>query len=114
MQLLYHRAMQLSTATQDFLEHLEIEKNRSKKTIVAYKHYLERLLMWLGKDVELESLTLEQVRKYRLFLNNFLDEYGEPLSLKTQTYHIIALRSLLRYATKRDIVCLSADKIELP
>jgi site-specific recombinase XerD len=36
------------------------------------------------------------------------------LGLKTQTYHIIALRSLLRYLTKRDIQCLAPDRLELP
>src|SRR5690606_33289841 len=32
----------------------------------------------------------------------------------TQTYHVITLRSLFRYAVKRNVPCLSPDQIELP
>jgi site-specific recombinase XerD len=106
--------MKLATCIDEFLEHLEIEKNRSKRTIIAYHHYLDRLLQWVGPTTEIESLSAEKVRKFRLFLNQFTDEYGELLTLKTQSYHVIALRSLLRYAVKRDIACISPDKIELP
>ncbi|MEI6478254.1 MAG: tyrosine-type recombinase/integrase [bacterium] len=106
--------MKISTATSDYLEYLQVERNRSPKTIVAYRHYLERLMGWLGKDIEIEQLSAQQVRKYRLYLAQFEDEYGEPLTLRTQTYHVIALRSLLRYCIKRDLACLSPDKIELP
>lgn len=111
---LYHGAMLLSTCIEDFLEHLAVEKNRSPRTLVAYRHYLERLLGWAGEKTALADLSAEKVRKFRLYLSQFLDEYGEPLTLKTQTYHIIALRSLLRYAARRDLPCLPPDKIELP
>ena len=106
--------MKMATLIDDFLEHLSVEKNRSPRTIVAYRHYLERLAGWFGSEKDIAELSGEKVRKYRLFLHNFQDEYGENLILKTQAYHIIALRSLLRYASKRDIQCLSPDKIELP
>lgn len=106
--------MKTSKCIEDFLEHLQIEKNRSPKTIIAYQHYLTRFLDWLGKDLEIEEISAEKVRKFRLFLAQLKDKNAEELSLKTQTYHLIALRSLLRYATKRDIPCLSPDKIELP
>lgn len=107
--------MKLSTCANDFLEHLEIEKNRSPKTIVAYRHYLDRFQSWVNRnDFQMEDITAEQIRKYRLYLNRFLDEHNDPLTLKTQSYHVIALRSLLRYAVRRDIACLSPDKIELP
>jgi site-specific recombinase XerD len=91
-----------------------VERNRSPKTIVAYRHYLDRLASWLGKDIDIEELDAQKVRKYRLFLSNFTDEYGEPLLLRTQTYHIIAIRSLLKYCLKRDLNVLAPDKIELP
>ena len=32
----------------DFLEYLEIERNRSQKTIENYHHYLNRFLDWSG------------------------------------------------------------------
>jgi len=106
--------MKLATCIDDFLEHLEVEKNRSKRTIIAYRHYLRRLLEWFGVEKNIEDLSFDKVRKFRLYLNQLTDEMGEPLTLKTQSYHIIALRSLLKYAIKRDIPCLAPDKLELP
>lgn len=106
--------MQLSRCIDDYLEYLAVEKNRSPKTILAYRHYLERLAGWVRKDIDVADLTADRVRKYRLYLHDFLDDYGNPLTLKTQGYHLIALRSMLRYCAKRDIACLAPEKIELP
>ena len=106
--------MQVSTAIDEFLEYLAVEKNRSPKTITVYRHYLDRFSAWLKKDIPLDTLTAEQVRRFRLFLHNFLDERNNPLSLQTQSYHIVALRSLLRYARRRGVACLAPDQIELP
>jgi len=106
--------MQLTQAISDFLEYLTVEKNRSPKTIVAYQHHLERFSEWLKKDLSLEAITADHIRKYRVWLHQFIDEWGDPLTLKTQTYHIITLRSLFRYGIKRGLQCLSPDQIELP
>lgn len=111
---MYHRDMKLSQAISDFLEYLTVEKNRSPKTLVAYRHHLDRFQGWLKKDLELESLTSDHIRKYRVWLHQLTDEMGEPLSLKTQTYQVITLRSLFRYGIKRGFECLSPDQIELP
>lgn len=92
-----------------FLEYLEIEKNRSPRTISNYEYYLKRFFSWLGK----KDLTAENVRKYRLWLNRQTDQAGEPLAVSTQNYHLIALRSFLKYLAKQDIETLAAEKIEL-
>ncbi|MDP2630060.1 MAG: tyrosine-type recombinase/integrase, partial [Candidatus Uhrbacteria bacterium] len=54
------------------------------------------------------------VRKYRLYLNRDI-EGRDDISLKksTQNYHLIALRSFLKYLQKCDVKCLSPQKIEL-
>jgi site-specific recombinase XerD len=96
----------------DFLEYLEIEKNRSQKTIENYHHYLKRFLSW-AKISEAEELTPELVRKYRLYLNRLTDSKGDQLKKITQNYHMIALRSFLKYLAKRDIKTMSAEKIEI-
>ena len=96
----------------EFLEHLEIERNRSQKTIRNYSFYISRFIDWVG-DKKPESLTAEDVRKYRLHLNRFIDNFGEELKKKTQNYHLIALRSFLKYLAKRDVKTLSPEKIEL-
>jgi site-specific recombinase XerD len=106
--------MKLSTCIIDYLESLVVEKNRSQRTIEAYQHYLRRFQDWFKGDPEIETISNAQIRKYRLYLHNFLDDHNDPLDVKTQTYHIIALRGLLRWCIKNDIECLSPDKIELP
>ncbi|PKL72695.1 hypothetical protein CVV26_00295 [Candidatus Kuenenbacteria bacterium HGW-Kuenenbacteria-1] len=96
----------------NFLEYLEIEKNRSPKTIRNYKFYLERFLNW-AKEPKPEEINLEMIRQYRLWLNRFQNLRAEGLKKDTQNYHLIALRSFLKYLSKRDIQSLSSEKIEL-
>jgi site-specific recombinase XerD len=96
----------------DFLEYLEIEQNRSQKTIENYHHYLTRLIDYAG-DIEVKDITPELIRKWRLWLNRLGTNTSDELQKTTQNYHLIALRSFLKYCAKRDIPALAADKIEL-
>jgi site-specific recombinase XerD/intein/homing endonuclease len=96
----------------DFLEHLEIEQNRSQKTIENYDHYLTRLEDFAG-EINVSDIDAELIRKWRLWLNRLATSSGDELSRTTQNYHLIALRSFLKYCAKRDIPSLSPDKIEL-
>lgn len=96
----------------EFLEHLEIEKNRSAKTRQNYSFYLRRFGEYWG-DKNPEQITAEAVRRYRLWLNRLIDVHGEPLKKNTQNYHLIALRSFLKYLAKRDVKTLAPEKIEL-
>lgn len=106
--------MFISEALTDFLEHLEVESGRSQKTIINYQLYLERFIDFAG-DIHVDKITSELIRQYRLWLNRYKnDNAGESLSLITQNYHLIALRGLLTYLSRRDIKSLAADKIILP
>ena len=96
----------------NYLEYLEIEKNRSKKTIENYDRYLKRFINW-SKVEKPDKINLETVRKYRIFLNRFQNKKKETLKKNTQNYHLIALRSFLKYLAKQDIKTLAAEKIEL-
>jgi site-specific recombinase XerD len=96
----------------DFLDYLEIEKNRSKKTRENYEFYLRRFLDW-AKISKPEQITAPKVRQFRLWLNRLEDRLKKPLSKSTQNYHLIALRAWLKYLAKRDIKTMPADKIEL-
>ncbi len=96
----------------EFLEYLEIEKNRSQKTIENYDHYLSRFFEFAGVSTP-EKLTEDSIRKFRIHLNRFTDEEGNTLKKVTQNYHIIALRSFLKYLAKRDIHTVAAEKVEL-
>lgn len=105
--------MYLSELVADFIEYIEVERGRAKRTAENYSLYLERLIEFIG-DIKVDKLTSEKIRKYRLWLNRYTDPQGRELSPLTQNYHLIALRSFLKYCAKRDVKTLSADKIELP
>lgn len=104
----------------DFLEHIEVERGRSKRTVENYRLYLERFvelaLEITGKDTLAPSdITREVVRKYRLRLNRFKSEEGsDDLKTITQAYHLIALRGFLKYLARREIKSLDPSLIDLP
>jgi site-specific recombinase XerD len=104
--------MLFAKAKTDFLEYLEIEQNRSQKTIANYDHYLTRLIDFAG-DIKVSDIDAEMIRKWRLWLNRLGTNTSDELGKATQNYHLIALRSFLKFCAKRDIPALTADKIEL-
>lgn len=112
--------MDIYQLVEEFLEHLEIEAGRSKKTIDNYRLYLERFLMLaqeiLGKDeLKPTDITKELLRKYRLKLNRYGSEMGsDDLKTITQAYYLIALRGFLRYLAKREIKSLDPSLVDLP
>ncbi|MDB5175934.1 MAG: hypothetical protein JWM81_792 [Candidatus Saccharibacteria bacterium] len=104
--------MLFAKAKTDFLEYLEIEQNRSQRTIANYDHYLTRLLDFAG-DIEIHEIDAELIRKWRLWLNRLGTNTSDELGKTTQNYHLIAVRSFLKFCAKRDITAMTADKIEL-
>lgn len=96
----------------EFLEYLEIEKNRSPKTIENYHHYLTRFLNFAQIDRP-SALTEEVIRKFRLHLNRLTGLRGRGMKKVTQNYHVIAIRAFLKYLSKREIRAVSPEKIEL-
>ncbi|MDP3954390.1 MAG: tyrosine-type recombinase/integrase [bacterium] len=104
--------MGITDLKNEFLEHLEIEKNRSRKTVENYGHYLNRFIATTGIKNPSE-IDMDSVRKFRLQLNRMIDTHGKPLKKITQNYHIIALRAFLKYLAKRDVKTLPAEKVEL-
>lgn len=105
----------------DFIEHVEIEKGRSKKTAENYYRYLQRFLEITGEitekyeELKAEDITEEVYRKYRIQLNRIINEKnGEGLQAITQMYHLVALRGFLKYLAKRGINSLDPSLVELP
>lgn len=125
--------MTLQQHIQKFLEYTEVAQNKSKKTLENYNHYLKRFLQFLAKtqgtkssgtagntndnksaNIDPQDITLQTIQNYRLYLNRYTDEHSQAtLGIKTQNYHIIALRAFLKYLTKNDIKTLAPEKIEL-
>ncbi len=119
--------MDLETLKRRFLEYLEIEKGRSLKTVRNYDHYLTRFLKETGVKKPAD-ITDETVRSFRLWLNRLPAKVSqlakakarsgnaanvETLKKNTQNYHLIALRTFLKYMARNDIKTLVPDRIEL-
>src|SRR3990170_4405642 len=104
--------MSYEEAVSRFLEYLEIEQNRSAKTIQNYSHYLTRLSDF-ADDIKVSDIDNELLRRWRLWLIRLGTNTSDELSKTTQNYHLIALRSFLRFCAKRELPALAPDKIEL-
>lgn len=104
-------ATKINELLTQFLEYLEIEKNRSQLTVRNYDFYLKRFFEF-AKIAKPADIVLEKVRQFRLYLNRLVVK-GKSLKKSTQNYHIIALRSFLKFLAKRDIKTLAPEKLEL-
>ena len=91
----------------DYLDYLEIERNRSVKTSENYARHIRAFLQHSGARVP-GDITEDAVRAFRR------DLARKELTKATQSYYVIALRTFLKYLIRRDFVTLSPDKLELP
>lgn len=90
-----------------YLEYLEIEKNRSRKTKENYERSL-RAFFADQKIEKLSDITTERIRRFRIALS------GKDLKKNTQAYYVIAIRNFLKYLVKQGYDALPPDRIELP
>jgi site-specific recombinase XerD len=107
----------LEQLKREFLEHVEIEKGNSLKTVNNYDHYITRFFEF-AKISEPKEITDDKIREFRLFLNRqpgvkTRGQQSGTLKKNTQNYHLIALRSFLKYLMKRGITALSPERIDL-
>lgn len=110
-------ATKIEQLKREFLEHVEIEKGNSLKTVNNYNHYLTRFFEF-AKVTEPKEITDDKIREFRLYLNRqpgvkIRGQQASTLKRNTQNYHLIALRSFLKYMMKRDVSSLAPDRIEL-
>lgn len=103
--------MDAQTAKREFLEHIEIERGRAVKTIENYDRYLSRYFTQMGIKT-VADITEQSVREFRIWLNRQPGE-GGSMKRRTQNYYMIALRAFLKYLRKREVPCLSPERIEL-
>ncbi len=90
----------------DFLEYIEIERGRAVKTVENYDRYLHAFFNF-AKIKDVGDITDEAVRNFRLHLNR------QNLKKNTQNYHLIALRTFLKYLAWRGVAALAPERIEL-
>ena len=104
--------MELKKLKSNFLDYLEIEKGRSLKTVENYDRYLTKFFFF-AKIKDSTDITDEVVRQFRLWLNRQSGSVGDTLKKNTQNYHLIALRTFLKYLARQGIKSLAPERIEL-
>jgi len=112
-----NEASELKRKIKEFLEYMEVEKGASPLTLRNYKHYFSRFLAWMKNEKirqNLSDINPDIVREYRIYLSRLSDGKGGTLARRTQGYHVIAIRSFLKWCLKNDHEVMSPDKIDLP
>lgn len=102
----------LSELTNDFLASLNRGQRLSQRTVRNYKLYLKRFEHWLGQQVhrppELTDVIRQTMARYARWLGSPKPRGGLSLAVPTRTYHLIALRRLLRFLAGQGVT------VELP
>jgi len=99
----------------NYLDYLEIERGRTRKTRENYERYLKRFIEFAKIKSETD-IDLDKVKDFRIYLarvENPKEEIG-GYKKTTQSYYIIALRNFLKFLAKNDYRVLASEKIELP
>ncbi|MBI4433423.1 tyrosine-type recombinase/integrase [Candidatus Uhrbacteria bacterium] len=107
--------MQLTDAVRQFLEYCEVERGRVPGTIRMYAFVLDRFLEFASRAqiTTTDGITLELVRKFRLWLHRRPGRDTETLARATENLHLVVLRAFLKFLVKRDVRSLAPEKVEL-
>ncbi len=103
--------MKISLALRQFLEHLEIERGRSIKTVENYERYISRFINHTNVKT-VSQIDEEMVREYRMWLNRQNTKEG-TLKLVTQNYYLIALRGFFKFLNARGYSTIGPESILL-
>lgn len=98
----------IESVLKEYLDYLEIEKNRSPRTRASYERCLRKFLNSEGIG-SIDGITEEKIREFRLKISRS----GE-VKKSTQAYFIIAIRNFLKFLVKRGVDSVPPDRVELP
>jgi site-specific recombinase XerD len=94
-----------------YLDYLEFEAHFSPLTIRNYTFYLKRFSIFVSKIIrnpKIEDISTVLIEKYRTNLT------GLGISTKTLGFHLIALRSFLKWEKKNGVNSLNAEEVLVP
>ena len=107
--------MIFSKALNNFLNYLEVIKNKSPKTIEQYERHLRKFRQFLEeKNIDsfkfkIEEISLDLAEKFRIYLH----KDPKKISIKTVNAYMITLRSFLKYIERQWLESLAPTKIDL-
>jgi site-specific recombinase XerD len=99
----------IQAVIKDYLDYLNVEKNRSPATRSNYARYLKRFVEQ-ARIKTVADITERAIHDFRAALAS-----GEAnLKKRSQAYHVIVIRNFLKYLAKEKYESVSPDRIELP
>jgi len=101
--------VEAKTAVKNFLDYLDIEKNRSPATRRNYERCLVRFLKQEKID-SVSGITESSIRSFRVYLASA----EVNLKKRTQAYHVIVIRNFLKYLVREGIKTVVPERVELP
>lgn len=108
--------MLFTEAHKNFLNYLEVIKNKSIKTVEQYDRHLNKfedfIIEWLNIDIKkfkVEDIVLDIAENFR----SYLYKKNRTISIKTANAYMITIRSFLKFLEKKWHKSLSATAIDL-
>jgi len=108
--------MNFHQAHTDFLNYLEVIKNKSEKTVEQYDRHLNKFSEYLEEknidsyEFKVEDINLKLAEWFRTYLHK---TSKNKISISTANAYMITLRSFLKYIEKQWIKALSPTSIDL-
>jgi len=108
--------MNFTDAHQNFLDYLEVIKNKSPRTVEQYDRHLRKFWEYLEDknldsfEFNIENINLDLADWFRTYVHKTAKKI---LSIKTANAYMITLRSFLKFLEKKWFTTLSATAIDL-
>jgi site-specific recombinase XerD len=102
-------------ASANFIDWLEVIKNRSAKTVEQYSRHLEKFCEYLeDKNIDSFNFTIWEITlKLAEWFRSYLYKWEKKITIKTANAYMITIRSFLKYLEKQWEKSLSATSIDL-
>jgi len=102
-------------ASANFIDWLEVIKNKSPKTVEQYSRHLEKFSEYLEeKNIDSFNFTVWEITlKLAEWFRSYLYKGEKKITIKTANAYMITLRSFLKYLEKQGEKSLSATSIDL-
>lgn len=104
--------MRLSEAFERYRLDCIVFRNQSPKTEENHKIALKWLLRFFDEDIEIEKLTFDQIRNWKIWLDKGTN--GKPRSPATVREYIIRLRVVLRHLQRHGHEVVNYELIQVP
>ena len=104
------------TIIEAYTEFMEEQKfrNNTEKTISCYETNLTLIIDWLTDQSTTEALTLENYKKYVIYLNGCIKKNGEKLSSATVNTSARSVKAFYNYYIENDIIPDFSRKLRSP